>query len=557
MTKKFLRSVVVVAIIAASGSAGAWFVLAGNAVRHAEQWIADTNDVAHQEGSDFSLRYVSIERAPFPHIGVRLVNPEIVFAAPKTDAEDDAMVEAKWQRKGTVDFITDHLRHEYRLISDGTGEFTLRSGEDETHIVVSQGHIEASLRASSRAAFAAWGSMDWKDSQAVQAAARTIARARVQMSPITMTDTASEEVIFTQQQGLFLLINRSAGGGTAFELTVLAKGSQATPAYGDVALRMAAMIGLPALADMPQTPFSITRAGKQDVDIVLQVDLPPTKDGAPVSNGSIRVPRFVFTNDYYSLQLPTEVVLSDADGHGQAHIRLNWSAEVKPAGAKEMQRSVGMSDTIAPLLAQLSGSETSDVDPEALQQKILAALPTLSTLGPIRLVTDIDAEVTRPPEPNTATANIPQVEASEKVTIRKLEFGHARWGMDAKGMAARDDKGSATVDLSVLCKQCETLTQDGYDGAQSLQALLNLMNPNREQWLLEDAILANLNEALAQIGRKDAATGDISFAVGTPSPNDIRINDTPIAEVMKTLTQALALDPKDAEPSPPAADTKP
>ncbi len=554
MAKKIVRIIVVVAAIAAIGAVSSWFVLAGNTLTHAKQWIADINDAAHEDGSTFTLRYGAIERAPFPNIGVRLVNPEIIFTAPKTDAEDAAMVEAKWQRKGTVDFITDTLRNEYRLISDGSGELTLQSGDDQTHIVSSPAQVEASLRASNRDAFATWKNMNWRNPEALQAALRTIAQLRLQMSPITLTDTASEAVIFTQQQGLFSFMNHSTNGSMAFELTVLAKGSQMTPAYTDVALRIASMLGAPTVIDT--TPFSMTRAGTQDVDVVVQVDIPATPEGAPVSNGSIRVPRFEFTNDYYRLQLPTEVVLTDTNGRGDAHVKLNWLAEVKPAGAAEMQRSMGVSSMIAPLLAQLAGSKKSDVDPEALQQKMMDLLPTLSTLGPIRLVTDIDATVVRATEIRESKTDDSSKEASEKVTIRTLSLSHPRWGMEAKGMAARDAKGMATMDFSILCKQCETLTQDGYDKARALQAALNLMNPAREQWLLDDSIRENLNGALAEIGRKDEATGDIHFAVGTPEPNDIRINDVPVADVMKTLTQALALAPPDAEaPQAPASKT--
>jgi hypothetical protein len=153
----------------------------------------------------------------------------------------------------------------------------------------------------------------------------------------------------------------------------------------------------------------------------------------------------------------------------------------------------------------------------------------------VKLVVDFEAAVPTPREGGLAEQEKEGEVRRQNLTLRAFHFDHARWGIEAKGMAAKSGKEDMQVDMKLVCKRCSTMTKDIYDTAQGVQDVLNFINPERAPWPVDAAMLARIDSTLAEIGRKDEASGDITFSIGATKPNEIRINDRPLEEVMPKL----------------------
>ncbi len=529
---RFLATVIGVLVV---GLGAGWFVLTGNALTNVQRVVEELNEKKLADNGSVKITYDSLSRSGFPALGVRLVNPMLAINVPGDGAERQP-VDLAWKRSGTFDIVTDYVRHEYRVISDGSGSLTLQSGSDKVAIESADARIEASITARSRAAFDAWGSLDLEDKQAVRAALRDVAAAKLSMGAFVMKNTTTDATIFTQEHANIALANRGKENVLDFDLDVDVKASELTKEYSAVASTMLRIFQLPQAMDDAAVPLSATRAGKQDITMALRVNVPESPTGMEIPKGFIHVDRFSITNNFYHLEAPLHVVLDDANDQRSANIKVNALLEVKPAGAEEMTRLVdGIDPRVQPVLAQLAGASSTTADPEQVKQKMLAALPTLSTLGPVKLVVDLEAAVPTPREGGLAEQEKEGEVRRQNLTLRAFHFDHARWGIEAKGMAAKSGKEDMQVDMKLVCKRCSTMTKDIYDTAQGVQDVLNFINPERAPWPVDAAMLARIDSTLAEIGRKDEASGDITFSIGATKPNELHINDRPIEEVMPKL----------------------
>ena len=523
-----VRIIATLAALGAMGAGAAWYVVSGNIVHGVQQVVSELNSKAHSDGSHLTIRYDSLARTGFPVTGARVTNPVFELDAPG-DGDSVPPVHITWKRTGTFDIVSDYFTHTYQLVSDGSGAVALQSGTQSVGMTSAPARLTLAVQAKTHADFNSWTAMDWSNQAAVQQALKEVAAMHLAVGPLVMTDTASGAVIFSQDATALDIVNRSTDAMLDFDLAATFKGSLITKEYNDVITHAAAMFGMPAAVANTDMPFSAVRAGKQDMELALKASFPQSRPNGPMEHASIHLEKFSINNAYYQLSLPLDIVLDEKDRRREALVHLNWSANVAPAGAAEMAHALDMGAAFLPMLAPSNAPDT-----QALKEKITAALPTVSTLGPITLVLDLSASTPKPAEPGQPTA----ADMAERLNLRQFAFTHQRWGIEAKGDAWRDDKTPSTIALGLTCKRCNVLTQDVIATAQAAGEAMKIANPTSAPLPITDQTVAQLDAALADIGHKDDATGDITFAISTPQPGDVRVNDKPMAEVTPKLMAA-------------------
>ena len=547
MAKGVVRAVAALVVLSAAGIGGAWYMYSEKAVAAAKQLMAAYEELPLPNGSKAKLSYERVERTSFPNTGARFVNPVFEFSVPAGEQGQQAMLQTvKYQ--GPLDVVIDYVRSEVRLDATGAGEMTMRTGEETITAVWDNTDLHTMVKAKSRGAFNQWGTIDLKDSTSVTTAVRNIAAFSLAMGPMTIKDKTSGAMLFTQEAFTSSFINRTANEKANVDFTLTMRGSEASPAYAQAMERLIKGSAMPGLEGDGFQPFSLAHAGKQDVDIDISANMPDVPMGQPMPNGSLIVRKFALKNDFYVLSMPTEIILKEAQGQRKALAKLKWQVEVTKKGGEEMQRSVPMLSAMLPMLGDALKQADAAIDPEVLNQKVLAALPTMSDLGPVTLAVDIEAVVGAPTQAQSEPAR------QESIIIRDLTFSHKRWGIDAKGQAARHDKVPPTVDITLNCRRCDTMTQDMFTMANQTQDVMNFMTPERVQWDVSPELMARVNALLAEIGKKDDAAGDIVFAIASPTPGEYRINDKPFAEaMMKAMALTAPAAPQDQAPAAGAA----
>ena len=529
-----VRILAAIAVIAGVGTGVAWYLESGNIVNHTETLLAQVSNHKRADGTSIKITYDKLSRTGFPATGVRLTNPVMEIDAPG-DGDKVVPVHIVWKRTGTIDVLTDYMAHQYRIVSEGGSTTTLTSGEKTIGITSAPTHAELALKSKDRPGFNTWEKMDWSNSDAIQAGMKEIGFVHLAGDKLEVTDSATQAVIFSQDSGKFDVTNRSSDGTLDFDLAASIQGSLVTKEYNDFILSALNLLHLPGGMINASMPFAAERAGKQDMEIAMSANLPNIAQGrgGPMPNGSIRISKFGVKNDYYTIALPTEIVLAEKENRRAATIKLNWSADIKPAGAAEMQRVLDM----GPSFAAMAGVAPGTTMDEALKEKINAALPTVSTLGPITLVLDLEASTPKPSDDghDAAVAN----NTREAITLKQFGFNHKRWGLDANGAASRDAQGAVKLDGTITCKHCDTLTQDTIETAQAAEQVAKTTRPNVAPWPINEQTKPRLDQALSEIGTKDA-TGTVTFTLTTPTPNDIQLGGKPVNEALTKLGAVFA-----------------
>ena len=529
MAKLWKRGLVGLFVLAAAGAGIGWYVAAGQAITLADLRIQAMNTKARPDGSTMKISYDKLVRTPFPNIGARLVNPSVELSAPG-DGERVQPMHLTWKGQGTSDFITDYLRNAYRFESNGNSRFDLEVGDEKVAAQSQPTMISLMLQARDRRAFSAWQSVDATDKNAVESATADIKAVNIDMGPILIKDAATDEPILSQARGVIHLTNRSTDSQIDFDLQTDIQDSEVTTEYNRILTRVMYASGMVSVPMNDEAvPFSVTRAGKQDLVVDLSVNVPKAEKG-PISNGTIDVRKLAFDNNYYHLSLPLNITLREEKGERRAAVKINWSFEATPAAAEEMQRLVTVGAPFIPALVTASRTE-----PDATREKLLAALPVMSTLGPVKLVLDLDAKV---PAPGKEGEDNP--DTAELLTLNSFDFSQKRWGLNAKGKGSRRTQAGTTVDVTFNCVRCDTMTQDVFEAARAIDAVMMLIQPMRMPWGLQDTLPGTINQILAENGTKDANSGDISFSITTPAPNDIRINNQPFAAFTAEILAAFA-----------------
>lgn len=510
--KKPLKIVTIVLVGTLLASGVAWWIATGHAVENMTQRIAHLNQQASERGGPLKLEYERLARGGFPAVGVRVINPVLHYTAP-----GEAGATARWDYRGEVTITTDYLWHEFRVTSQGHSEIVVQAGAEKVALTSAPSRARVAVKANSYAAFSSWNKLDLSQQDAVKQALQDVALLQVNTDAITVTDADGGAELFTQAPSFLELVNRSKGDLTDFDLSASIPGSEVTPAYGKWFARAARLLQLPDTG----TVGALVGAGRQVVGIDMQVTLPHVFEKKPVSNGRINVRYAAFRNNFYELEMPTGIRFEEADGRRSVFISANWKWHLTPAGAAEMRRSISQA---VPYVATSASSDE-------LQQKIETALPELAALGPIVLIADIEAGV---PMPDTVL-NAKEGTLGEMVAINQFQFGHERWSIDAKGLAQRSKGSAPVVDLTLNCNHCDKLTGDIFTAARQWQEVLALTDPSHTPWNVGAERQAQIEGLLAEIGQKNPKTGDITFAVATPTAGDTRINNQPAMAVMSKI----------------------
>lgn len=512
------------------GAVGAWYGVTGTIVKHTERFLTNLASKQVEGTASYRVTYDRITRTTFPTIGARLVNPTYTFEAAGDDNEKLPPVKFSVKLDGVADTITDYLGNAYRFTSSGASTITIEVGEEKIVATSAPKTWTAAIKAKDRKAFQVWNTLDFNDAQQVQVALKGLAQASFDSGAMRYTD-ASGATLLSSDKAAISFTNRSADAGIDFDLALEFKAMEAGEAYIQTVERLMASISPAMPIKLSDMPFSIARAGKQDMDIALSVNLPQGFSANAAGAGNIDVKKFALKNNYYAFSAPTQLALSDAGGQRDVKVKLDWTLDVSPTGAAEGQRLLDMAAAFAP-----PPSAEAPYDMEALKQKVTAALPTVSTLGPINLVIDLDAVA---PKPAGVDATQGNAAGRDSVTLRQFRFGHKRWALEARGESLNDEKAGATINMTLICKQCDTLTGDVFATAQGAQEAANLTAPDRPQWQLTPALLAQLNSTLAEIGTKDAS-GDVTFTFSTPTPGDVAVNGQSMAQVVPKLMAVFA-----------------
>jgi hypothetical protein len=264
-------------------------------------------------------------------------------------------------------------------------------------------------------------------------------------------------------------------------------------------------------------PFAMTRAGKQNMVLDATINMPQPEAGGKLDQGIIDVRRFDQSSDYYTSSMPTRMDFGQAGGKRTLNMKADWKLEAKPEGAKEFANFLDTMRAATPYASD-------DAKYAELKGKMLAAAPNLTGVGPITLAFDLDAAIA---EPGAATGN-DQI-GGDAVNIRRAELSHGRWGVDVKGNISQAKDGHS-VSLDVGCRKCKNLTSDVYTTALQAQDVYTMMNPGKPGWGVNETMHTGIDQLFAQVGK--ASGEDIIFALRSPKPGDLTINDKPFQEVM-------------------------
>lgn len=538
MASKKVKVIGGVAAVLVAGAGSAWYVITGNILSATTSWLATVASKKLEDGTT-TLTYDSIRRSSFPSIGVRLVNPRFAVTYPGTDNETKAPVAFTVALNGTIDTTTDYIGNAYNVAVNGAYSYDASIGETKFGGKSAAPSTERwLLKAKDRATFSAWNALDWNNEDAVKAAIQGIAAARYEVGAFALND-AQGRLLMGANKLVLGFNNRSNETTIDGDVVIQANALEVTDAYNEAAESVMQLASLPQLMKLSQMPFSASRAGKQELDIVAAVKLPIGIASGASPSGFIDVSKFYAKNNFYTLNMPLRMVLNEANGQRNLTLKLDWLLDVTAAGGAEGQYLVNA--VADPFL--MAGRETLDpqdpqpLDEQALKQRITAALPTLSTLGPITLAIDLDAtSPSAPAQPGQPATG------KDSVSMRNFALTHKRWGIVAKGDSLNNANG-ATINASLVCKQCDTLTGDVVATAQSAQEVMNTATPGRPQMALTPEFAASVNSTLADIGSKDAA-GDVTFTFATPKPGEVTVNGKPIGEVgPKLMALFAALQP--------------
>ncbi len=540
MASKKVKVIGGVAAVLVAGAGSAWYVITGNILSATTSWLATVASKKLEDGTTTTLTYDSIRRSSFPSIGVRLVNPRFTVSYPGTDNETKAPVAFTVALNGTIDTTTDYIGNAYNVAVNGAYSYDASIGETKFGGKSAAPSAERwLLKAKDRASFNAWNSLDWNNAEAVKAAIQGIAAARYEVGAFALND-AQGRLLMGANKLVLGFNNRSNETTIDGDVVIQANALEVTDAYNEAAESVMQLASLPQLMKLSQMPFSASRAGKQELDIVAAIQLPMGIASGASPSGFVDVSKFYTKNNFYTLNMPMRMVLNEANGQRNLTLKLDWMLDVTAAGGAEGQYLV---NAVAEpfLMAAQAAPDAQPLDGEALKQRITAALPTLSTLGPITLSIDLDAtSPSAPAQPGQPATG------KDSVSMRNFALTHKRWGIVAKGDSLNDANG-ATINASLVCKQCDTLTGDVVATAQGAQEVMNTATPGRPQMALTPEFVTSLNSTLAEIGSKDAA-GDVTFTFATPKPGEVTVNGKPIGEVgPKLMALFMALQPAPAQ----------
>lgn len=535
--KKVLIALGAVVVVALAAVSGTWFVTAKKTKEGVVAFIDKANAGLSKDGLTFKIGYKEAKTGGFPtHVSVRLVDPTLTIT--ETAADGSKPVDFLGFYDGHIDIVTDHLRKQYRAELAGNDSYTLKSGDQSMAIKGEGSKFTLLVQARSLDAFRQWETLDFKKKQDVVRFMETIHSASFDAGKLHYKDATSGETAFTQDESLARVTSRSSADILDLDLELTGKGSQVSKAYMDVIENMIRQPGGEALATFyADAPFSAVRAGKQDVDIKGSIYMTMKKD-APEREFRYDFSRAYAKNDFYEISMPSKMsVKMDATGMKIA-LFTDTTMDVKPAATAETGRAIAQN--IAMLAMFMPKAELAEPQMVELNTKIMAALPTLSTLGPVNYKLDLAGDV----GPDKKGA----------FNLNTFALTHKRWGLEANG-AVENRTGPPTVTLSLTCRQCNSFTHDTMVTAIGMQDIKKMLKPESQMLPLGEPLLAAINGLLSQVGAK-GTDGSLVFAVTTPAPGDIRLNQRPLGEVMMQAMAALqpVLNPAPAAAQPPVPD---
>lgn len=527
MNKKIVRVIAVFAVVVLGGGGAFWYVNVNQTKQAVIDFIAGINAKTQADGSKITISYDALETAGFPPaLTVRLVNPKLGMTIPAQAAGIDPSqksLQMNWVFKGYADVITNHLGASYGLHLLGDDTLKLNAGADDVTVEGKQSEYRFSVTAKSMQDFMQWETLDTDNQQQVEKFIKTIAAAEAKIGALNYTVKGSGEPAFTQESGYFKVNNRSDKEIVDFDIVLRVKDSEVHPAYGKV---MDAFLGAPppemAMMGLQQMPFSASRAGKQNFDIAADIYVDESKaEGTADAPKKLNVDfnTFSVSNNYYTMNAPMRVKAEEsAAGGTQFEVVMDTKTTYTEQGAndarKMMESLMGMASMFA------AGNPNFNL--EAFNAKVNEALPVVSTLGPITFAVDVKGNMQPKAEGEMVQKGT--------IAINRFDFSHARWGLNAKGNI--ESVESPTVTLNVNCVKCDTFTSDLVKTSAAAQEAAAMIDPAQPRFPFGDELLAALNQFLASVGKKDAASGDIAFAITTPAANDYRINEKPAATVM-------------------------
>lgn len=539
MKKILSRVIVVLLVLVVGGGGAAWWVTTSQTKKSVIAAIERINAKPQPDGSRIEIKYSDITTAGFPpSITVRLVDPSVLVTMPVAQAgmptEEDAPAQTgpadtvHWSFKGHADIITNHLDAAYKLELAGDDTIEFKTREEIATLQGKDSSYNFAVKAKSLQDFLAWENLDLDNQEQVEKFIETIREGSADVGALNYVDAKSNQPAFSHESGHFRFSNRSTKERYDFDFEVTAKNSEVYPAYAKL---LKGLSGAPennplAAMGMAEMPFSAANAGKQNFDIAMSAYI---NRGEPDAPGVVRVkaPRFTITNNYYDVNGTFDMDVTEGAAGMDFTFAQDMSLNVKEAGAKDFLKTTEMLFAMAPMMAQ--GNESFDV--EAFRAKVTSALPTVSTLGPIKLAMAMKGNFA-PKEPNAAT------HTKGKIELSNFEFSHDRWGLSAKGNVDNMTAETPSITMDIVCQKCDTLTADAMQTAVASQEAAQLLDPKRASFPLGDELLQAINQLLASIGTKDAS-GNIAFAITTPAANDIRVNDKPVATVMMEGMTAL------------------
>lgn len=543
--KSWAKLLIGAAAITSGGVGSGWYVMSGNLVTTIKQSIDQANEAGGAGKAKVTISYNAIERSAFPTIGARITDIGAQVELPAHDAVEGISVQ--WKTNGAVEIISDPLHNQYRMKGNTATETHLAQGEKSFSLHADSTPVEMTVRAINHKAFRALSFANLKDEASNRAMLESIAQMNLQIGAMRVTDGAGEMLYSQEAFGLTIAHNPDAQFND-IDLALQLKDSLTTPAYQTLVSSFThGMDGKTEPFNAGNLPFAGSRAGKQNFDIAAHVKLPKAGLEDDAATVDVVFSKFEISNDFYRLKLPLSLQRQKVGSSRIIKAKLDGEYTLSEAGGTEVRTY------LVPFAAQLAGllhNKPEDAERDAsMVEKLVAALPTVTTVGPVTVALDLEADLgqgssqhTAATKPNEGKDAPGAANLKDQYTLNRFALNHSHWGIDAKGMFINPNDGQSGIvsDITIHCLKCSALIADAYSQARSVQEAMNLVTPDRPQWRIDETVEKQVGALIDEIGKKDPATGDITLAITTPTPGNVQINDKSIAEVMPKLMAIIA-----------------
>ncbi len=549
MKRRIGLAVAAMLLLAVVGVVATWAVLNQRVRAQTDSYLQSLSQQPLGEGGPtLSVRYEAIAGAAFPKIGVVITNPTLALTG-----EGGSAASTTWNMQGQASLTTDLLQRHYQLILPANGKLTHVAGDAPLSVTATGNrpmliHIAAKDRRALQPFSKLLDREAWTQ-ETLQSALLGLRAFEWRSGEMTWKDDASGAILYQQQQSEITLKRLDDAAPSVLDLawSFVLRDAMGSPEF-ETFLQPSVLAKNQNAGEedpLPESPFFSSRAGVQQVDLAGRLRIGNLNDPlAAPRDLLLEITRFEQSNRFFSLSAPLRFMAVDHDGGLHVSLLLDARYALTAEGGLETSH-YGQQRLEALFGISPQELENPALDREALGELLQAAVPTISTLGPLTLQLDATAILPQDlavPSENDAADDAPSPPLEAQITLRKFRFAHQAWGLAAKGMLVSPASGTPQVDFSIDCLKCLAFTNDLFAKLAATQSVKRFLGTAPADKPHDAALQSRVEALLKEIGRVDASTGDIAFALSSSISGATQLNDKPLSDVMPKFIQAVMPD---------------